>query len=532
MVAGAETGSARLVTARNLELSRQHWDAVIIGSGVGGATVGAELASRGLSVAFLEKGRRIAATANAFDAVTTEARLQGGWWPHPISRRQSDADRERFFAPIGCAVGGTSIFYAAALERMEPSDFGALHTTQQLVPDWPVSFGEFSRFYDAAESLYRIRHSSIDEARERLSEWDLAFVERMRGNGLHPQLLNVAIRYDAQCQECIGVVCPRGCKADAVTACLDRAVGEPGCRVFEDCEVLSLDADSTRVRTIKVRHQGEELEVRARVVVLAAGALHSPQILLRSRNEAWPQGLANSSDQVGRNLMFHTSDHFAVWAPRRLDRRARQKKSISVRDFYLPQAERLGYIQSVGLEVGAGTVALVLKNLLRGRGLHNELLLKLLVKPPSHLIATLLGAAGVFAAMTEDDPMPENRIVLDSGEPDGASFRYTISADLRRRASALYERFAAQVRPWRCARLSVQLGMNYGHACGTCRFGNDPRTSVLDRNCRAHDLENLYVLDASFMPRSGAVNPSLTIAANSLRVAPVIAEQLARATLN
>jgi choline dehydrogenase-like flavoprotein len=515
------------MTGKDFDLSAHCWDAAIIGSGIGGATLGHELASRGLSVAILEKGRRIAAATDPSEAVTVEARLQSGLWPHPISQRKAENRCERFFAPLGCAVGGSSIYYAAALERMESSDFQALHTTHRVVADWPVSFAEFSRFYDAAEGLYRIRRAPLDEVRDRLSEWDLAFIETMRRNGLHPELLNVAIRYDAECQECIGKICPRGCKADAVSACLDGALSAPACRIFEDCDVLALDADGTRVRRIKVRHHGQELEVRARVVVLAAGALHSPQILLRSRSAAWPHGLANSSDQVGRNLMFHTSDHFAVWAPHRIDRRCRQKKSISVRDFYLQQGERLGYIQSVGLEVGAGTVALVLKNLLRRRGVHNELLLKLLVKLPSHAVAALLGAAGVFAAMTEDDPLPENRVVLDSGEPDGASFRYVVTADLRRRADALFERFSRYVRPWRCARLSAELDMNYGHPCGTCRFGNDPRTSVLDRNCRSHDLENLYVVDASFMPRSGAVNPSLTIAANAIRVAPSIAAQLA-----
>jgi choline dehydrogenase-like flavoprotein len=514
------------VGTTDLHLSGHCWDAAIIGSGIGGATVGAQLASLGLSVAFLEKGRRIAAGIDAVDEITAEARLKGGWWPHPISQRRSDRRCERFFAPLGCAVGGTSIFYAAALERMDAADFQALQTAGQIVPDWPVSFAEFARFYDAAETLYRARRMAIDEAKDRLSEWDLAFIERMRRSGLRPELLNVAVRYDAECEECIGKICPRGCKADAVSACLDRALREPACRIFEDCEVLSLEADGTRVRSLKVQHHGEQLEVRARAVVLAAGALHSPQILLRSRSETWPRGLANSSDQVGRNLMFHTSDHFAVWAPQRLNRNGRQKKSLSVRDFYRDRGERLGYIQSVGLEVRAGTVAVILKNLLRRRGLHNELLLKLLTNVPAHAVAGFLGAASVFAAMTEDDPMPENRIVLDSGEPDGASFRYTISADLRRRAAALYDNFARHVRPWRLARLSPELGMNYGHACGTCRFGNDPRTNVLDSNCRTHDIENLYVVDSSFMPRSGAVNPSLTIAANALRVAPYIAAEL------
>jgi choline dehydrogenase-like flavoprotein len=127
--------------------------------------------------------------------------------------------------------------------------------------------------------------------------------------------------------------------------------------------------------------------------------------------------------------------------------------------------------------------------------------------------------------MTEDDPNPENRIILEKNEPDGAGFTYTITDDLRLRAERLHTEFARRVRPWRLVRLSPQLEMNYGHPCGTCRFGDDPATSVLNRDCRVHDIDNLYVVDASFMPRSGAVNPSLTIAANALRVAEHITER-------
>ncbi len=122
-----------------------------------------------------------------------------------------------------------------------------------------------------------------------------------------------------------------------------------------------LEADSNRVHMVRARHDGRDLELHATVVVLAAGAFHSPQILLRSCNSAWPNGLANSSDQVGRNLMFHTADIIALWAPHRLDRRARQKKAISVRDFYNREGERLGYVQSMGLEAGRGVIAAISK---------------------------------------------------------------------------------------------------------------------------------------------------------------------------
>jgi choline dehydrogenase-like flavoprotein len=321
-------------------------------------------------------------------------------------------------------------------------------------------------------------------------------------------------------------VCPRQCKADARTACLNGALSQPACRLLEDCDVLTLEADAKRVRSIRALYRGEHVEIRSRIVVLSAGAFHSPQVLLRSRNSSWPNGLGNRSDQVGRNLMFHIGEHFALWAPRRFNRKGRQRKSISVRDFYVVNGRRLGYVQSVGLDAGRGNIAVFLKDILRRRGLRHERLLSLLVWLPSRVASWALGEASIFAAMTEDDPDPNNRIVLDPEQPDGAAFTYNITDDLRQRADSLREAFARHIRPWRLMRLTATSWMNYGHPCGTCCFGDDPMTSVLNRDNRAHDVDNLYVVDASFMPRSGAVNPSLTIAANALRSAAPIKRSL------
>jgi choline dehydrogenase-like flavoprotein len=515
------------MTNPELAASR-YWDVIIIGTGVGGATVGRSLALGGLSVLFLEKGGGVDAGQENDESLTPESRLAHGWWPHPISRQQPNGDRKRFYAAVGCALGGSSIHYAAALERMAASDFDGLHTSSASTSPWPVGFGEFVPHYEAAEKLYGIVGESSHIAEQRMSEWDRALMEQMRQNGLNPDPLHVAIRYDEQCRECIGRVCPRECKSDARVACLAEALRQSQCQILEHCDVQTLEADKERVQVVKAVHLGRQLELRAKIVVLSAGALHTPQVLLRSGNEFWPQGLANSSDQVGRNLMFHTSDIFALWAPRRFARQARQRKSISVRDFYIYKGQRLGYVQSMGLDAGRGEIAVYIKDRLRRAGVHNELLLSLLAKAPSHIGALVFGSAGIFAAMTEDDPNPDNRIILDPNEPDGASFSYTITDDLRRRADQLRDAFSRSVRPWRMLRISTELEMNYGHPCGTCRFGSDPASSVLDRDCRAHDLDNLYVVDASFMPRSGAINPSLTIAANALRVAPQIADRVAK----
>jgi choline dehydrogenase-like flavoprotein len=510
------------MTEAQIDISKE-LDVIVIGSGIGGATVASYLAQQGLEMLVLEKGQRVLAELDREENTTPEERVAHGWWPMPVSQKKPDGTYVRFFAPIGCAVGGSSIHYAAALERMASTDFQALSAEYGGTAAWPITYAEFVPFYEAAEKLYRVKTVLDAAAMSRLSDWDKAMMDNLRRKGLRPDLLHVAMDYDDYCLECTDKICPRNCKADAMSACLKEALRQSTCQLLENCEVQSLEADTERVRAVHVIHEGRRAVLKARVVVLCAGAYHSPVILLKSANDFWPDGLANKSGQVGRNLMFHTSDVFAVWAPRRFDRRGRQKKAISVWDFYLHHGTRLGYVQSMGIDIGQGAIATHLKNVLRQMGVRSELLLTLLAKLPSHLAAAILGNASIFAAMTEDDAHPDNRICLDPGEPNGAYFVYTITEDLRRRANGLRSAFRAAIKPWRLITLSPTLSMNYGHPCGTCRFGDDPATSVLDRNCKAHGLRNLFVVDSSFMPRSGAVNPSLTIAANALRVAPLIA---------
>ena len=167
-----------------------------------------------------------------------------------------------------------------------------------------------------------------------------------------------------------------------------------------------------------------------------------------------------------------------------------------------------------------------MKDTLRKFGLHHEFLLSLITKIPAFIAAKVLGQASLFAVSIEDDPSPDNRISLNPDQPNGTSFSYTIPHDIQTRADALYKTFSKHIKPWRMLRIMPKLEINNGHACGTCKFGDNPKNSVLDSNCKAHGVDNLYVVDSSFMPRSGAANPSLTIAANALRVADHIVKTL------
>lgn len=502
----------------------QEWDVIVVGTGMGGATVGYALAQKGLSVLFLEKGGEVAAGQSLDIATSPESRIQQGWWPQPLSQTKTDGHCSQVYASIGCGLGGSSMHYAAALERMPATDFDALQTPKQLVPSWPVPYNEFLPYYEAAEKLYGLNNNADDKENLRLSEWDRSMMEAMRKAGLKPERLNVGIKYDKDCTECIGKVCHRACKADARVACLNKALLLKNCELLNFCDVEKLEADHQHIHFVHALHQGKSLKLKAKKVILSAGAIHSPQLLLKSASTIWPNGLANQSDQVGRNLMFHGSEIYAIWAPKKLSRQGLQKKSLSIRDFYIHAGRRLGYIQSMGLNAGRGNIAGFIKDMLRRYGLRNERLLSLIAKVPSHIVAWILGEASIFAAVIEDDADPNNRIQLNSAEPNGASFSYTITDDLRERANTLYKVFSKHMGNWRVFKISPMLEYNSGHPSGTCRFGHDPASSVLDANCKSHDIDNLYVVDASFMPRSGAVNPSLTIAANALRVADKIAE--------
>lgn len=504
------------------------WDIIVIGTGMGGATIGNALAQKGLKILFLEKGTEVASNEGVSDESNPKKRQAHGWWPNVFSQERKGGGFNQSHIAVGCGRGGSSIHYGAALERLEQTDFDNLKTQDNNVASWPVGFKAFLPFYKKAEEQYGIANKTDDE-RPRLTEWDQSFIKIMKTNGLKPERLNVAINYDQDCIECIGKICHRKCKADAKTACLDIALQQPNCHILDDCEVQSLDADATKVNHILATHKGTNIKLSAKIVILSAGAMHSPQLLLKSTNKFWPNGLANTSDQVGRNLMFHVGDMYAVWSSRKLSRKGLQKKSISIRDFYVKDGQRLGHIQSLGLNAGRGHIAMFIKDNLRRYGIRNETLLSITVKIPSIIAAWVLGEATLFGINIEDDPSPDNRVRLNPSQPNGASFSYTITDDIQRRANLLYKLFSKGVKPWRSLRIMPSIEVNNGHACGTCRFGSDPETSVLNADCRTHDIDNLYVVDSSFMPRSGAANPSLTIAANALRVSEKIVRVLTKA---
>ena len=520
------------------------WDVVVVGAGLGGAVVGSQLAKAGRSVLFVEKGHFLhdpaampkdgsphPASIRTGDSPATL--LQGGRWPVPISGDTSFGALT-FHAPLGCGTGGSSTLYAAQLERLRPLDFAPRAQHQQaaestLPEQWPIAYADLLPYYRAAERLFSVcgTRDPLDVAADDLpaqpplSERDAQLFELLAGKGLHPYRAHVGCRFVPDCQNCGGHFCAKQCKQDAGWACLMPALQQHGAKLLADCEVLALEAGRREVQRVHVRQGGAEFAVRGKLVILAAGSLMSPVLLLRSRSAEWPQGLANGSGLVGRNLMLHTSDMVAI-KPTGRPATAGPQKSIALNDFYLVDGVKLGTFQTMGVAVDRWQIF----SYLRAKESRDPKWWRPLVRPflrPASAAAGLyFQHAGVFATIVEDLPYADNHVVPDATTPSGMRFHYRYRQELMARNARYRQLLRARLGRGQLTFLGGVNNLNYGHACGTCRFGDDPRQSVLDRHNRAHELDNLYVVDGSFLPSSGGTNPSLTIAANALRVADAI----------
>ncbi|KRB85619.1 hypothetical protein ASE00_02180 [Sphingomonas sp. Root710] len=503
------------------------WDVVIVGTGMGGAALGYALARRGRRVLFLERGVLQPASEQPAGEVTDpDERLRLGLWPDPV-RMIVNGRATESYAAIGCAAGGSTRLYAAALERFEPDDFDS-------TGGWPVPYAEMARSYAEAEDVLNVlgtRDPLGDPGAPELpppppcAPVDQVFIDDFARAGLHPYRLHVGIGYRPGCRECLGVVCDRACKSDAANSFLQPALATGHAELRAECEVTAIDSSGRTATAVAYRRNGVLRRVHGRVVVLAAGALRSPGLMLLSANADHPAGLANRSGLVGRHLMFHASDWVALWPSRKAGMDG-PRKTIALRDFYRAGGGRLGAFQSVGLTAGYGNVLMFLYDWFDRGALARLRFLRPFLRIPAAIAAKLFGKASIFALIMEDLPYPGNRVAVDPAAPGRIIVHYDIHPELAERSRMARKLLRERLGGLRKFFLRPDFMIDTGHPCGTCRFGDNPATSVLDRDCRAHDLDNLFVVDASFMPSSAGVNPSLTIAANALRVAGTIDAQL------
>lgn len=537
------------MTAASWEVAPQDaaghlWDVIVIGSGAGGATAGFNLARLGRSVLFVERGKLLhhdpavvmgvpfAGTGN------TEAALNHGWWPAPFYRREEAGGAALLTRPpVGCGAGGSTAQFGAVMDRFRPQDFTPRRffadVSDATVPEaWPISYEEMVPYYERAESLYRVRGTSdpLAPAGAALldppspSDREVAVHDALKGVGLHPYRLHSASEHVPGCAGCPGMICPRECRNDAARICLYPALDRYGAKIISNCRAVQFTAKNRVVDEVICEWRRQRIALRARVFILAANAFLTPALLQRSANDHFPDGLANSSGLVGHNLMLHATNHLFV----ELKRTAQplgfgMNHGLSLNDFYIHNGRKLGNIHAHPITTRDELVTFMVQNY-RGLKLLPGSLLSLAA--PS-IGGFLYRSWTVFAAIVEDLPYPTNYVAAKPGSDEDIVYTYRYPEELRRRAQMMCDAFKTAVSPVLDVRPLQPMGaLNGSHVCGTCRFADDSRTSVLDRDNRAHDLDNLYVLDASFFPSSGGINPSLTIVANALRATDKIAQRL------
>nr|WP_255497365.1 MULTISPECIES: GMC family oxidoreductase [unclassified Mycolicibacterium] len=405
---------------------------------------------------------------------------------------------------------------------------------ESTVPEaWPISYKELAPWYSEAEKLLGVR-GDADPLRPEAADVGLPaappfsadnqpLVNYLSGRGLHPYHLPMACDYTDDCATCQAYLCAKGCKNDGGRAGVLPAVTEYGAALLAECRVLRLEADRNRVQRVICQRRNDMLSLKAKVVVLAAGALATPVLLLNSRSGDWSRGLANGSDMVGRNLMRHVMDWIEIW-PQRGSKITAENKEIGLNDFYFIDGQKYGTVQSASSMASLAPIDMMMNQ----PGMVSKALRW--TSPFARPIYDRVISGGlVLAAIMEDLPYRDNR-VLPSDQPsvDGRQrlrLQYRMHANEKDRREVFLGALKEVLRPFRT--LTLRTGENngtLGHVCGTVRFGTDPSNSVLNAENRAHEVDNLYVVDASFFPSSSGINPSLTIAANALRVGEHINE--------
>lgn len=526
------------------QFEKTFWDAIVVGTGIGGATIGYALAKKGWKVLFLEKGSAdfLKATAPAVGDYAehfkdewsefSELLIQAGRYAEPI--RDSSSDRPYDFTPlIGQGAGGSSSLYGMVMERFFPEDFDITpffgDTTEEDLPlKWPISYQELMPYYKKAEALYRVRGQKDPLRKDQLEELtappslsppNQEIFQTLTKRGLHPYHMPMACDYKPGCKECLGFVCVHRCKNDSAKICLEPALQEEGATLLSNCEVLSLLPKGDQVEEVLVSWLSRLIHLKAKTVILAAGALNTPAILLNSYNGKNNKGLANSSGLVGKNLMRHFMDIYCLQTKNEIFPHTLTKQ-LALNDLYIREQSKLGTVQAVGrLHESAALVDELSQELQRkGHPLTSQLV-KWFKPNLKQWLNKSVNSRMVFTGIMEDLPNSRNRVLTVSGS-NRIAIHYKMSPLDRKRLKEFRSGVKNIFQPWTVTFLkNGENNERLAHVCGTCRFGDDPKTSVLDPNNRSHDLKNLYVVDTSFFPTSSGINPSLTVAANALRVA-------------
>ncbi len=491
------------------------YDIIIIGTGMGGGSLAYALRESGARILLLERGDFLPQEPQNWqvEAVFGANRYK------PAENWIDAADGSAFKPGVHYYVGGNTKVYGAALPRFRRQDFAALEHEGGTSPAWPIEYEDLEPYYCRAEDLFFVHGKAGDDPCEppRSRPYPFpevpqeptiaALIDKLRAQGLRPYCLPMAVDLRPggrciRCQTCDGFPCQVQAKGDAEICCLRPALAADNIELWTNTQARRILTDSSgkRAAAVEIERAGEKLTVAADTIIVACGAVNSAILLLRSANSAQPNGLANSSGLLGRNYMAHNNTALTAVAPLKTNPTVFQK-TMAVNDFYFGAedfAYPMGNIQALGkLQAGMLSAA----------------------KPylPKALLTAMAKRSVDFWVMSEDLPDPENRVFLGSKGEVRVQWR----PNNRVAHQKLIDRAARMLRAAGYPLVfSETLGIETNsHQCGTARFGDDPGTSVLDPFCKTHDIDNLYVVDASFFPSSTAMNPALTICAQALRVA-------------
>ena len=515
-----------------------HYDVIVIGSGAGGGTLTHALAPTGKRVLLLERGDFLPREIENWDSrsVWLDKRYaNAGRWRNLV-------DGSTFVPKQHYYVGGNTKVYGAILFRFRERDFGEIRHVDGISPAWPIDYADLEPWYTRAERLYQVHGERGTDPTEppadvpypypaisheaRIAQLDAD----LRAAGLRPFPLPNGILIDEsapwrsaciRCPTCDGYACITNGKADAAVIAVEPALRHPNVALLTRALVTRRETDATgrAVERVVVERDGAVEEYSADVVVVAAGAINSAALLLRSASDRHPDGLGNGSGVVGRHLMLHNNSSLIAFS--RQPNPTKFQKTLGINDFYFGDPASSDWPYPLGA--------------MQMLGKSDAVLIGFDV-PDAEDPAEVARHALDFWLTTEDLPLPQNQVTVDRDGTIG--LRYTpTNLEAHRRLRAKFESLlsAMQCREDVYENLSYvggRLGVSgVAHQNGTVRFGRDPAISALDLDCRMHEVDNLYVADSSFFVSSTAVNPTLTIIANALRVAERIAQRLDTTTL-
>jgi choline dehydrogenase-like flavoprotein len=492
------------------------YDIIIIGSGAGGGTVAHSLSETSARILILERGDFVPQEEENWSAEAVWKDLR-----YRTRERWLDDRGEEFPPYTHYCVGGNTKFWGSVLYRLRREDFEAVEHMDGVSPAWPIDYKMLEPFYEQAERLYWVhgeRGADPTEAPRGPFPYEpiphapemAEIVDRLRRFGLHPSPLPLGLRDGCiLCNTCNSFACKLHAKSEADVCCVQPATGRPNVTLWTNACATRLvtNPSGKRIAAVEVKRNGETRRIGASLFIVSCGAVNSAALLLRSANGAHPNGLANSSGLVGRRYMAHLATMMQGFHPFRRNAAVFQK-TVAINDFYLRGRKTkypLGQIQSQGRT-------------------HAAMAQSVEPRVPLRAYEYWVSRGVDWLVMSEDLPSLDNRVTVEPDDQIRLSYRPN-NLKAHRLLVKETKRILRRLGYWIVV-THTHGSKNTTHQCGTLCFGNDPRSSVLDQYCRSHDIDNLFVVDASFFPSSAAVNPALTIVAQALRVASHIKDTL------